>query len=213
MTGRNDPDPREPRRPQTPLEANTRLAESEARIRELEAALAKAKQPPEVGEADDQQVIDRLVEENRRLAAQIEAMPGDLSALHDAAEEAKARLEVVRAETERRVRAELADQISATQSERESLQAQLNMAMKQLGAEGKSPVVPADRVADMLKGLVDRMQVGLEGLRIHEGEVKLRVGIEAVGDGVGFVIPSADSTPELRENLQEVTFRFDRRTA
>ncbi len=192
MTREDAPDP--PRRPRAPRQPVPHAAAGSG------------------PQASDPRAVDRLVEENRRLAVQVESMRGDLSASQGAAAEAKARLDAVRAETERRVRAELAAELSAARAERDSLRVQLNTAVKQLGTEGKSPVVPADRVAEMLKDLLDRMQGGLEGLRVHEGEVKLRVGIEAVGDGVGFVIPSADSPPELGEHLQEVTLRFDRRT-
>jgi chromosome segregation ATPase len=188
---------------------DTRVAESEKRIRELEAALAEAQKTLLTTEADDQK-ISQLIEEDRRLAAQIEIMTSDLDVMRVAAEEAKAGLGAARVETEARVRAELTDQIKAVQDQRDSLQTQLNMVVKQLGEQGKTPLLPADKVAEMLNGLVDQMQGGFGGLRIREGEVKLKVGFGAVGDLGGFVIPTIDSPPELRENLQEVTFRFDR---
>jgi outer membrane murein-binding lipoprotein Lpp len=188
---------------------DTRAAEREKRILELEAALAEAQKTLLAGGADEQR-ISQLIEENRRLAAQIDIVTSDLDLMRVAAEEAKAGLDAARVETEARVRAQLTDQIKAIQGQRDSLQTQLNIGRKQLAEQGKTPLLPADKVAEMLNGLVDKMQGGFGGLRIRDGEVKLKVGFGAVGDVGGFVIPTTDSTPELRENLQEVTFRFDR---
>jgi len=190
---------------------DVQTAERDARVRELEAALAEAREPSP-GAVDDEGTISRLIEENRRLASQIEGMSRDLLTMQLAANEAKDGLEAVREETSVQVRNELASELATVRQQRESLQKQLDLATQQLSAEGKSPVLPADRVAEMLTTLVSQMQGGMPGLSIQAGELKLRVGLEAVGSGVGFVIPSSESSPELRESLQEVILRFDNRS-
>jgi chromosome segregation ATPase len=191
-------------------ERTAQITERDARIRELEAALTEAREsPPEnVGEED---AVGRLLEENRRLASQVEAMSSDLVTVQRAAREAKDDLEAVREETSARIRDELGAQLVTLQRQHEALQKQLDLATAQLSAEGKTPALPADRVAEMLTNLIDRMQDGMPGLSIQTGELKLRVGLEAAGGSAGFVIPSSDSPAELRESLQEVTLRFDHR--
>ncbi|MBL8134008.1 MAG: hypothetical protein JNL42_19255 [Anaerolineae bacterium] len=189
---------------------DTRIAESEKRIQALEKALAEAEEQLRISQADDDQRIGQLIEQNRSLSAQIDTMTGDLRVVQTAAEEANARVDTARTEAEARTRAELTPQIETLQGERGALQAQLDLATKQLQSEGKTPLLPADRVVGMLNDLVTQFQGRLTGLRIRDGELKLQVGFGAVGESGGFVIPTTDSTPELRQNMQEITFRFDR---
>lgn len=187
----------------------TRVTASEQRAQELEAALAEAQKTIGMLQTDDQ-TISQLVEQNRQLAAQIDTLTGDIAVVRETAKEAQAGLEAARAETEASVRAELADQIKKLETQRDSLQSQLTTATKQLETEGKTPLLPADKVAEMINGLVEQMQTGIGGLRIRDGEIRLKVGFGAVGETGGFVVPTTDSPPEIRENLQDVTFRFDR---
>jgi len=186
------------------------VAEDEQRIKELEAALAAALKQAETLESAEQGTIAALIAENRRLAEQLAALDKDASLLRGAAEEAKAGLEATRQEAAASVRAELEGQFKRLHAERDALQAQLTMASKQLAEQGKTPVLPAEQAAVLVNELVDRLQVGFTDLRITEGELKLKVGFGAVGDVSGFVIPTTDSPAEIRENLQEISFRFDR---
>jgi len=188
---------------------DTRVAEGQVRIAELEVALADAQNTLLTTETEDQK-ISQLIEENRRLAEQMETLPGDLAAMRQVAEDARAGLDSAIAEAEARIRSELTDQINLFQGQRDSLQAQLDIVTKQLGDEGKPPLLPADKLAEMVGGLVDQMQGSLGGLRIRDGDVKLKVAFGVVDEVGGFMIPAIDSPPELRENLQEITFRFDR---
>jgi chromosome segregation ATPase len=189
-----------------------RIAESEQRTAELEKALAEAQKTIATLETGDA-TITELVNENRRLAAQIEAINGDLAVVMTVADEAKAGLEAARVEAETRIRAELTGELERISSERDLLNKQLVTANLQLKDEGKTPILPADQVAVLINDLVGKMQTNLSGLLVREGEVKLKVAFGAVGETGGFVIPTTDSTPEMRENLQEVTFRFDRSAA
>lgn len=188
---------------------DARVAESEKRAADLEAALAAAHKTIADLQASDATAA-QLIAENRRLAAQIDALSGDLAVVMTVADEAKAGLDAVRAETEARVRAELTASVQRVQAERDLLSQQLVTANKQLLEQGKTPILPADQVAVLINDLVGKMQTNLSGMLVREGEVKLKVAFGAVGETGGFVIPTADSTPEIRENLQEVTFRFDR---
>jgi len=190
---------------------DAQTAQRDARLRELEAALAEAREAPR-DSIDGEEAVTRLIEENRRLASQIEATTRDLLTMQQAAKEAKDGLQSVREETSAQIRSEVAGQLATMQQQRESLQKQLDLATQQLSAEGKSPVLPAERVAEMLTGLINQMQGGMPGLSIQTGELKLRVGLDAVGSDVGFVIPSIDSPEELRERLQEVILRFENRS-
>jgi chromosome segregation ATPase len=188
---------------------NTRVATSEGRVQELEAALAEARATIQMLE-DDNQTVSRLIEENRRLASQTDELSRDITVVRGAAEEAKAGLEQAQSETEARVRAELAGEIQAIQKKHDNLQQQLNTALQQLQTEGKTPYIPPAKVAEMINDLVKEMQGSLGGLDIRDGEVKLKVGFGVVGETGGFLVPTPESTPEVKESLQEITFHFDR---
>ncbi len=189
---------------------DTRVAEGEKRSKELEAALAEALQKAEMLESTEQGTIAALIAENRRLADQLANLDKDAAVLRGAAEEARAGLEAARQEAAASVRAELEGQLKRVHAERDALQSQLTIANKQLAEQGKTPLLPAEQAAVLVNELVDRLQVGFTDLRITEGELKLKVGFGAVGDVSGFVVPTTDSPAEIRENLQEIAFRFDR---
>ncbi len=189
--------------------ADKREAEQKAQVAALNKQLAEAQkkiaQLEQSGEA-----IAKLLAENQRLAALIDERATEVTALRAAASEAKEAIAAARAETEARVRAELGAEIARLTRQQAAIQKQLDTALLQLKEEGKTPVLTADRVAVLLGDLVDQMQSSFGGLQIRDGELKLKVGFGAVGELSGFVVPTTESTPELRENLQEVTFRFDR---
>ncbi|HYO89863.1 MAG TPA: hypothetical protein VER79_14535, partial [Candidatus Limnocylindrales bacterium] len=179
-------------------EQRAQLAEAQKAIRELTKSSG---------------ALEPLLAENQRLAAQIDATATEMAALKKAAGDAKADISAAKAETEARVREELGADIAGLTKQQAALQKQLDTANVQLKEQGKPPLLSAEKVAGLLNELVGQMQGGISGLHIRDGELKLKVGFGAAGELGGFVIPTTDSTPEVRENLQEITFRFDRATS
>jgi chromosome segregation ATPase len=190
-------------------EVDAREAEHKAQVTALSAELAAAQDALEdlrkAGTA-----IEPLLAENQRLAAQIDSTAAEMAALRDAARSASVDIKAARTEAEASVRAEVSAEIKRLTSAQTTLQKQLDTANAQLAQEGKTPILPAERVAGLLNDLVAGFQSNFTGLQIREGELSLKVGFGAAGEVGGFVIPTTDSTPELRENLQEIKLRFDR---
>ncbi len=186
--------------------------QAEQRENEYKAELAEAQKAiKELTKSSD--ALEPLLAENQRLAAQIDANATEAAALTKAAADAKADIATAKTETEARVREELGADIKGLMKQQAALQKQLDTANVQLKEQGKPPLLSAEKVAGLLNELVGQMQGGIKGLQIRDGELKLKVGFGAAGELGGFVIPTTDSTPELRENLQEITFRFDRPAA
>lgn len=186
-----------------------REAEQAAKLASVSAELAKALEALEdlklTGTA-----IEPLLAENQRLAALVSAGETEAKALREVAAAASADIAAARAETDKAVRAELGAEITRLTTQQAALQTRLDTATTQLKQEGKTPVLPAEQVAGLVNELVGHFQTNFKGLQIRDGELALKVGFGAVGESGGFVIPTTDSTPEIRENLQEITLRFDR---
>ena len=191
--------------------ADAQEAEQKTQIAALAADLTKTRAAlVDLQKADN--ALEPLLAENQRLAAQIDATATESAALRATAAAAKADVEAARADTDAAVRAELGKQIEKLTTQQAALQKQLDTAKVQLKEQGKTPIVPAEQVASLLNDLVGQFQTNFSGLQIRDGELALRVGFAAAGDVTGFVVPTADSTPEMRESLQEIRLRFDRDT-
>jgi len=190
-------------------QADMREAEHAAHIASLTAELVAARQElEELKKAG--LAVEPLLAENQRLAALLDSADTETKALREVAATASQDIAAARAETDKAVRAELGGEITRLTSQQAVLQSQLDTANLQLKEQGKTPVLPAEKVAGLVNDLVGRFQTNFTGLRISEGELSLKVGFGAVGESGGFVIPTTDSTPEIRENLQEITLRFSR---
>lgn len=185
-------------------EFERRTAEAETRAAKAEAALADSRKQIEV-----LQVIDdtaALIAENRRIAAQLESVMTDFETFRDAALKAEAAIKQAREETDKAVRAELEGQFAA---DRARLEKQVLTLTSQLQEQGKTPLISPESAARLVDDFVKRLREGLGGLRVKDGEIKLKVAFGQVGEHTGFVIPTAESDPELKENLHEVVLHFD----
>jgi chromosome segregation ATPase len=186
------------------LQAST--AEAQAA---LEAAKAQADERGTEAEKLSKQ-IDALVEENRRLAERLEAVTGDLESYREAALGREEAVRQAREETEATLRAEFAKVERKHATETHRLEAQIASLEDQVREQGKVLHLPPERVADLVNGLVSQLRVGMPGMRLREGELRLQVGFAGTGERAGFVVPTPDSGPEIRDSLHEVVFRFDR---
>jgi predicted RNase H-like nuclease (RuvC/YqgF family) len=156
--------------------------------------------------------LDAVLEENAALASQLEELRADLERLESAPLELRAELDSCRAtlgEAQSALK-KAQEELASVQSERDGLAGSLQVAQDQLAGKGIAPVLPATEVAKLVNNLVSEFG-GLRGIGVRDGEVRLRVAFGKVGRTTGFVIPSAESPPELRENVHEVSVRFERK--
>lgn len=170
-----------------------------ARVLEREAAATDAK-------------LEAVLAENAALAARLDEAAVDLEQLQAASLELRAQLDSARAELEgaKEALAKAQGELGALAKERDGLAANLKLANEQLAGKGITPVVPAKEVAKLVDDLVVEIGSGLPGMVIRDGELRLQVAFGKVGQQTGFVIPSAESPAEVRENLHQVAIRFDR---
>jgi multidrug efflux pump subunit AcrA (membrane-fusion protein) len=180
-------------------EADERIAAAEERIREASA-----------GNEGLSQQVEALIAENRRLAEQLEAAAADLEPFREVALGAEDALRKAREETRAQVRAEFARAEEQLRTDRRQLTAQVASLEQQVREQGKTVFVPPEKVADLVHELVGELRAGMPGMKLRDGEVKLKVGFAGVGEHAGFVVPTPDSGPEIADSLHEIVFRFDR---
>jgi chromosome segregation ATPase len=188
----------------------TERKELAAERRELRSAVNENARLAKANEKDAREAsskLDAVVAENEKLATTLDEVTGDLEQLKGSAEKLRAALDAARAEVKKAKAAQ--KQLSAAVTDRDRIDKTLAIANKQLAGQKIDPVLPADQVAQMLNDLVVGLSTKLPGLAIRDGQMRLNVAFGNLGKDAGFVIPSADSPPELRENLHEVAFRFD----
>ena len=185
-----------------------------AERRELRAAATASTRRARALEREVRDSGDRLgsvVEENRKLASELEGLRADLGRLEGAPLELRAELDGCRAklgDAESALK-EAQEKLATLQTERDGLSESLQVAQDQLAGKGIAPVLPAPEVAKLVNNLVSEFG-GFRGIGVRDGEVRLRVAFGKVGRTTGFVVPSAESPPELRENVHEVALRFER---
>jgi chromosome segregation ATPase len=199
-------------------ELNARLAALTETQNKLAAARDEAlKRAAQANEYEKQikkqnEQINQLVEENRKLAEQIEKLGGDLPILRDATLVAGEKIEAAQKEAAEALQKSnyLEKELSEVSAIRDKLSGQVTTLSAQLKEQGKTPLLPADKVADLLEQLINHLRRGTGSLTFAGGEIKLKVGFGAAGEHSGFLIPTPDSGPEIREVLNEIVIRFDR---
>lgn len=198
------------------------------RLRQLQSRLEKANEKSKADTAEKRDLarrqraaeerssnlseqVEALIKENRRLAEQLEGVSADIESLRETGEEARRNIEAARTEareaTEARERLEEAGR--TVEAERDRFRARTETAEAQLEQEGRITILPAEEVTRIVGDLVNDLRGSLPGLNVREGEVKLKVAFGGAGGRGGFVIPTAESGPELRDALNELTLRFE----
>ncbi|MEY2560925.1 MAG: hypothetical protein QOG51_1340 [Verrucomicrobiota bacterium] len=178
-----------------------RLQATQEKLKEADARIAGAK---------DQ--VAPLLEENCRLAASLEQVTVEVEQLRKLGAQLRGDLDKATAEANsaNAARKEVTDRARALEKERTSLQSRLDFVDQQLTSQGKVAILPASEVAKMTDELVSQLQVGFGGLRVRDGELKLKVAFAGAGKKAGFIVPTTESDPKLKESLQELTIRFDK---
>ena len=204
----------------TTLEERLAKAQGEKRSftverRELRARATEATREARTAErraGDLESQIAALLEENARLATRLEEIAKDSEELRSAGVRLRDELDAAAKTSEQAAAesAQLTKSLGEAVTERDAIAERLKIADAQLKTEAKTPILPAKDVARLIDGFVGELGTNLSGMAVREGEIKLQVAFGKVGASTGFVVPSADSPPEVRKDLHEVSIRFDR---
>lgn len=156
--------------------------------------------------------LEAAIAENADLAAKLEGTAGDLERLRTASLELREKLDRADSEIEKTKKsaAGAEGEAASLREERDRLAESLSLANAQLAGESVAPVLPAAEVSELVHGFVRGLSSRLSGMAVRDGELQLKVGFEKVGRTSGFVVPSSESPPEVRENLHELSIRFAR---
>lgn len=162
------------------------------------------------GEIDTR--LTALLEENAKLATRLDEIATDAERLRSAGVKLREELDASKKSLKETLSesSRLTRSLGKAESERDRVVERLKFAEAQLKTETTTPVLPAKEVAKLIDGFVDEIGAGLPGMVVRDGEIRLQVAFGKVGSVSGFVVPSADSPPDVRKNLHEVSVRFDR---
>jgi chromosome segregation ATPase len=181
-------------------------------LRDRATAAERAARAADARAAEVDERLGALLAENARLAARLDDIAADSQKLRAAGVKLREQLDEAQkavrqgaAESKRLTRA-----LGKAEGEGERLAERVKLAEAQLKTKTTTPVLPAKEVARLIDGFVEEIGGGLPGLAVREGEIRLNVAFGKVGRATGFVVPTADASPEIRKNLHEVAVRFDR---
>jgi hypothetical protein len=178
------------------------------------AATANAKRARELAKELEgaEKKLEAAVAENTDLAARLEETAADLAHLQTASLELREKLDGANSEIEKAKKSAASAETEAAslREERDRLAEGLGLANAQLAGESVAPVLPATEVSALVHGFVSSLSSRLSGMTVRDGELQLKVGFEKVGRTSGFVVPSSESPPEVRESLHELSIRFGR---
>ena len=188
------------------------LAAERRELRSAVTANAQRARAAEREAASAGEKLEAVLAENSALAARVDEITDDVDRLRAASLDLRQELDAARAELTQaqETLAKAESELAAALAERDRLAESLNLAQEQLAGKSLTPVLPAKDVAKLLEGFVADLGSGLPGMAVHDGEVRLRVAFGKVGRLTGFVVPSAESPPEISNNLHEVAIRFER---
>jgi chromosome segregation ATPase len=189
-----------------------KLAAERRQLRAAAAANARRIRELEKDAGATEKQLEAALAENASLATRLEECGKDLERLRTASLELRTELDAARGELEKAAKAaaQAEKETSSLRKERDDLAGSLALANEQLAGKSVAPVLTASEVSKLVDSLVTDLGSSLSGMAIRDGELQLKVGFEKVGRTTGFVVPSSESPPEVRDNLHEVSIRFAR---
>jgi hypothetical protein len=187
-----------------------RQSEQESRLAALSNAAHQVREIEQKMQAQATQ-ITALLAENRRLAESLEASLAEAEQLQAVAANFSAEAKTAKAESAAAKQAKEKSDSALKESEtaRNVLQSRLTAAEAQLKEKRIPPILPAEEVAQLFGALLENIRSGLGGVSVRSGEVKLKVAFSGAGSVRGFVVPTPQASPDLKENLHEIIIRFD----
>ena len=192
---------------------DTQVGELKATQKNFEQRLKVCEKEKNKLSLDKQALVEResaLIQENRKLAERLSTAGRDTALFREKAEKAAEDIKVARKETAEKHIARYNADVGALKREKAELESEMSLRNKQLARQGKVPLLPPEKVALLMGDLVERFGGRLPGMKLATGELKLKVAFGEAGDVSGFVIPTTDADPKIKENLHELTVRFDR---
>ena len=187
-----------------------RQTEQESRLAALSNAAHQVKEIEQKMQAQATQ-ITALLAENRRLAESLDDCLAEAAQLQEMA--LKSREEAKSAQAERAAALKAKERVEAalkqSETERISVQNKLTAAETQLKEKKITPILQSEEVAKLFGELLEKIRGGLGGVSVRSGEIKLKVAFSAAGNLRGFVVPTPQAGPEIKENLHEIIIRFD----
>ena len=188
------------------------LSEERRELRTAVTANARAVRDADRRAAVVGDKLEAVLAENQKLATRLDEVAADLERLSSAAAEQRQQLDEAQAQLaaaqEQLVNAQR--ELKVLTSERDQLAERVKIADDQLAGKGMTPVLPPKEVAVLVGGLVNDVTAQLPGMAVRDGEIRLQVAFAKIGTATGFVVPSAEAPDELRQNLHDVSIRFDR---
>ena len=184
--------------------------------KDIEQRLKLCEKEKEQLSLENKALVERenaLIKENRRLAESMSTVDGDLALFREKAEKAAEDIKIAEKRVTDRLTATHNADVATLKGEKAELESELSLRTKQLATKGKVPLLPPEKVALLMGDLVKRFGGRMPGMKMRNGEIKLKVGFGDAGDVSGFVIPTTDADPEIKDNLHEMTVRFDREAA
>lgn len=183
--------------------------------RELRARATAAERATRAAEKRASDLDTRLaavLTENAGLATRLDELEADAERLRAAGTKLREELDAAKKSLREAVAEarRVGKTLDRAEADRERIAEHLRVAEAQLKAKTTTPVLPAKEVAKLIDGFMEEIGTGLPGLSVREGEIRLQVAFGKAGRATGFVVPSADAPKEVRTNLHEVFFRFDR---
>ncbi len=187
-----------------------RKAEQESLTAEILKAENQAKETEKQALAQATQVM-ALLAENRRLAENLDASLADAEKLREVALKSSEETRLAKAESAAALKAKEKIEAALKQSETERISAQnrLTAAETQLREKKIVPILQSEEVAKLFGELIEKIRGGLGGVSVRGGEIKLKVAFSAAGNLRGFVVPTPQAGPEIKDNLHEIIIRFD----
>jgi hypothetical protein len=153
-----------------------------------------------------------LLIENSMLAERLGASEADRDRVAAASRELRERLETTAAElaAAKTVSETAETRVGALREECNRLSESAALAEARARQEPGAALLAPNEVAALVERLLTGLGSRLSGLTLQDAELRLKVGVQKLGEQTGFVVPGPESPPEVRETLHEISVRFDR---
>lgn len=154
--------------------------------------------------------LDVLLTENQRLAEQTDSAQSDRALFRDQALTADARQKVAVAEVERTVQARFESELARLRDRNQTLESTVGSLSAQLAGDGKLAVLSPGQIGELTGRLISNIESSLSGLRLSQGELKLKLGLAQSGGQTGFVVVGPNAPATLKDQLHDFSLKFDR---
>ena len=156
--------------------------------------------------------LKSLAAENHSLVDSMEVTNKEMEKYRELYLQAQTEVKAAIDEKEAAVRARLEAErsLQLLKTENEDLRSQLTASKETIPDKSGLLFLTADIVAQMVSSLKDELSNTMSGLDVKDIEVKLKVAVIGADNKSSFVLPTAESSPGIKDRLHEIVIRFDR---